>query len=151
MKRIRPIVAVAALAVASSTALLPAASASAASASVPICGGTSIVAGLSGLTMRVPTVGNGTPGKWGCNLLPSDVSGLAPVKRLQIDLNDCYGFDLTIDGEYGAATEAAVRSVQADEGVPQDGDYGPVTIRGGFLYEANNSGSINECSVIAAS
>jgi hypothetical protein len=130
------------------SASLTAASASAASAA--ICNGTSLVTGyFTGLEIRVPTVGNDT-GQWQCNLLPSDVAGLVPVKRLQIDLNDCYGAGLAVDGEYGPDTETAVKGVQNIEGVTQDGDYGPQTIEGGFAYQIRDEPA-GECDIIAGS
>jgi peptidoglycan hydrolase-like protein with peptidoglycan-binding domain len=80
------------------------------------------------------------------------------VKRLQIDLNNCYSrfhTPLAVDGEYGPATENAVKIVQGIEGVPQDGDYGPVTIRGSnslgpFSYQVSGS-SAGQCDFIRAS
>lgn len=143
MKRIHLLLAVTSLTVVSAAAFLPAPAWASAPASVPTCGGTSLVQGFSrtGIVyIRVPTVGNATPSKWGCDLFPSSVAGLVPVERLQIDLNNCYGDNLAVDGEYGINTENAVKAVQRSEGVPVDGDYGPQTIRGtlaggAFLYQ----------------
>lgn len=159
MTLIRPFLAVTAVAVATATAFLPT-SASAASASVPICGGTSLVTASGvGVQVRVPTVGNATPSKWGCDLLPSNVAGLVPVERLQIDLNNCYGiryhFQLAVDGEYGPDTTKAVEIVQGAEGVPVTGDYGPQTIIGGneggpFQYQLSGFPA-DECDGIAGS
>lgn len=49
------------------------------------------------------------------------------VRYLQISLNRCYGQGLAEDGIYGAATERAVRNVQAAIGAGVDGVYGPET------------------------
>jgi hypothetical protein len=120
----------------------------ASAASAAICNGTSLVTGyFTGLEIRVPTVGNDT-GQWRCNLLPSDVAGLVPVERLQIDLDDCYGAGLAVDGEYGPDTEAAVKGVQDSEDVTQDGDYGPQTIEGGFFYQTRGEPA-GQCDIIA--
>jgi murein L,D-transpeptidase YcbB/YkuD len=37
------------------------------------------------------------------------------------------GVPLKVDGDFGAKTEAALKSVQAKIGVPADGVYGPST------------------------
>ncbi len=140
MKRIHPILATAAtLAAVSATAVLPTLTPATPASAAATCGGTSLAAvtNTNGQA-RIPTVGNATPGKWGCDLGPND-SGPA-VTRLQIDLNDCYGNHLAVDGSYGAATQAAVEDVQDHEsGVAQDGIYGPQTIGfgtgSGFKYQ----------------
>jgi len=114
------------------------------SAATPNCGGTSLVKGaLTGQLERVPTVGNGTPNQFDCDLGPG--GNTVAVMRLQIDLNACNGDNLKIDGIYGPLTRAAVRSEQIVEGLPsseQDGLYGPITIDGGsgggFLYKTQS-------------
>jgi len=117
-------------------ALTPAISASA----TPNCAGTSLRNGLfTGLPMRVPTVGNGTPNQFDCILGPGDNS--TAVARLQIDLNFCFlpsSQQLKVDGIYGPKTMAAVEMEQQVEGVSADGIYGPQTIRGNkfaFAYK----------------
>jgi peptidoglycan hydrolase-like protein with peptidoglycan-binding domain len=81
----------------------------------------------------------------------SDVAGVVPVERLQIDLNGCFDAGLQVDGEYGPATTQAVEAVQAWEGVPVDGDYGPETIEGtgtrSFRY-LRPGGSLGDCDEI---
>lgn len=47
------------------------------------------------------------------------------IHELQRSLNICYGEHLSIDGDYGSATEAAVARTQRKEGLPADGVYGP--------------------------
>jgi peptidoglycan hydrolase-like protein with peptidoglycan-binding domain len=132
MRIIRSLIApVAALAVASGVALLPAlASAPPAGAAVS-CTGTSEVLGASVTKapiidhVRVPTVGNGTA-NWACDLGPGNDS--VAVQRLQIALNECnLHAGLAVDGIYGSLTGAAVRAVQNHDGVPADGVFGPVT------------------------
>jgi peptidoglycan hydrolase-like protein with peptidoglycan-binding domain len=55
------------------------------------------------------------------------------VEALQSAINSCYkpllkdGVPLKVDGDFGAKTEAALKSVQAKLGVPADGVYGPST------------------------
>lgn len=135
MRRIRPfLVHAVALAAVSGAAVLPAlTSATPASAATPTCTGTSLVTGAfgAGKTLRVPTAGSGT-GRFDC-ILGSGNSSNA-VSRLQIDLNDCEGANLTVDGDYGPLTAAAVKRVQHAEGITQDGIYGPQTIDG-FSYQ----------------
>ena len=152
MTRTRPfLTAAAALAAACATALLPAlTSATPASATVS-CAGTSLRTGaFTGDQIRVPTVGNATPNQWRCNLGPGNAG--PAVARLQIDLNNCYGKNLAVDGIYGPNTENAVKSVQSNEGVPVDGVYGPMTITGNgggvpFFYQVSG-GSTGFCDYI---
>ncbi|MGC4949380.1 peptidoglycan-binding domain-containing protein [Streptomyces sp. DT224] len=49
------------------------------------------------------------------------------MKALQRNINACYGASLAMDGKFGAATFAAVKSVQRRVGVTVDGKYGPQT------------------------
>lgn len=52
----------------------------------------------------------------------------SPVFWLQLNLNQCYGQSLVLDGIYGAKTKAAVMAAQkAASGVTADGIYGPQT------------------------
>jgi peptidoglycan hydrolase-like protein with peptidoglycan-binding domain len=137
MNRIRPfLTAAAVLAVTGGMTVLPALTSAvpASAVTVPNCGGTSLARGFfSGLPMRVPTVANGHPAQWGCNLPPGSTG--TPVARLQIDLNACYKAGLRVDGDYGPLTERAVKNVQRKEHVTVDGEYGPQTASHGFLYE----------------
>ncbi|GAA1639992.1 peptidoglycan-binding protein [Catellatospora bangladeshensis] len=47
------------------------------------------------------------------------------VRVLQTSLNKCYYFNLVVDGDFGTATENAVRYVQRVEGVTETGVYDP--------------------------
>lgn len=50
------------------------------------------------------------------------------VKALQAHLAG-YGYDIEVDGSFGAATESAVRDYQAENGLMVDGKAGPQTRR----------------------
>jgi peptidoglycan hydrolase-like protein with peptidoglycan-binding domain len=141
MKRIRPfLAATATLALTAAAALLPVlVSATPASAATPTCTGTSVVTGDNGFNIRVPTVGNAHPNQFECILGPGDTS--TAVTRLQIDLDVCYGDNLSTDGIYGTNTENAIKAVQRAGGLTGaqvDGIYGPITMIG-FLYRETNS------------
>jgi hypothetical protein len=76
----------------------------------------------------------------GCSMSSLD------VKNLQEILNTVFGEDLSIDGDYGSATTAAVKRAQATIGAGQDGYYGPSTQSKMRDYiqnqwQANNNGS----------
>jgi peptidoglycan hydrolase-like protein with peptidoglycan-binding domain len=131
MKRLRPVMAAAALAVVSGIVLMPVLASAAPASALSSCSGTSLVKGLNALgvysSIRVPTVGNGT-GDDNCELGPGNDS--VAVARLQVALDSVfcnYDAGLTVDGIYGSATQTAVRDAQKAYGVPQDGIYGPVT------------------------
>ena len=47
------------------------------------------------------------------------------VSRLQQNLNTVLHAGLAVDGDFGPATEAALRAFQARFGLEQDGEYGP--------------------------
>jgi peptidoglycan hydrolase-like protein with peptidoglycan-binding domain len=114
VKRIRPfLAAIAALAVASGIAVLPALTSA------------SLKPALGGGQVRVPTLGNGT-GNTNCDL---GLGNAGPaVARLQIALHYCNLYDnLAIDSNYGPLTHEAVLDVQQAYGLPQDGTFGPQT------------------------
>ncbi|WP_304459516.1 peptidoglycan-binding domain-containing protein, partial [Alicyclobacillus sendaiensis] len=56
------------------------------------------------------------------------------VKTLQEDLNKVLGIHLAVDGIFGPATQAAVKSFQLQHGLTVDGIYGPQTAQA--MYEA---------------
>jgi peptidoglycan hydrolase-like protein with peptidoglycan-binding domain len=145
MKRIRPfLAATATLAIAAAPVLLPVLTSATPASATATCTGTSLESFPNYVTFRVPTVGNAHPNQWLCILGYGDSS--TAVARLQIDLNDCYGFllpaALAVDGIYGTNTENAVKAVQRYQGWPpaeQDGIYGPNTIESGFEYQIANA------------
>lgn len=147
MRRIRPFLAhAAALAAVFGITVLPVLTPATPASATATCGGTSLV--LSGITsqlMRVPTVGNGTPSQFDCMMGPGDTS--AAVSRLQLDLNDCQGDHLSVDGIYGPKTEAAVKSFQALVGITRDGIYGPHTVDH-FAYQISGAAT-GDCGGIA--
>ena len=55
--------------------------------------------------------------------------GNANVKNLQSLLNEVFGEKLSVDGDYGPATTAAVKRMQTTIGVASDGKYGETTSR----------------------
>jgi peptidoglycan hydrolase-like protein with peptidoglycan-binding domain len=75
----------------------------------------------SGFTYVLP----GRSGSTNCNL--ADGNQGEGVKALQRTLNTCYGRNLTVDGDFGSATKAAVRYAQGQSGASVDGSYGPNT------------------------
>jgi peptidoglycan hydrolase-like protein with peptidoglycan-binding domain len=126
VKRIRPfLAAIAALAVASGIAVLPALTSATPASAQASCNGTSLKPALNGGQVRVPTLGNGT-GNTNCDL---GLGNAGPaVARLQIALHYCNLYDnLAIDSNYGPLTHEAVLDVQQAYGLPQDGTFGPQT------------------------
>lgn len=127
MKRIRPFLgAAAALALASSMALLPVLLSATPAYAAVTCTGTSLLPEAYGSGhVRVPTTANNTL-IFDCELGPGN-QGVA-VERLQIALDYCdLHANLAIDGIYGPLTEAAVKALQTYKGITPDGIYGPVT------------------------
>ncbi|MEU3105569.1 peptidoglycan-binding domain-containing protein [Streptomyces griseoflavus] len=51
------------------------------------------------------------------------------VRALQSNLNLCYNAGLTVDGDFGGATETALKAAQRRDGTAADGVYGPATRR----------------------
>lgn len=49
------------------------------------------------------------------------------VGHLQHDLNDIYGYQLSVDSIFGPLTESAVRDFQTNQGINSDGIVGPIT------------------------
>ena len=71
------------------------------------------------------TKAKNTPCSLGDRLLKKGASG-EDVKTLQQLLGQL-GADLAVDGEFGSATEAAVKAFQKKAGLEQDGKYGDLT------------------------
>lgn len=68
------------------------------------------------------------PNTWGA-LLPTIRNGSSgnAVRALQIQLNEKRSASLSVDGNFGPGTEAAVRSFQSHAGITSDGVVGPTT------------------------
>lgn len=62
---------------------------------------------------------------WGSGVLENGSSG-SDVSQLQKFLND-HGAHLTVDGQFGPITEAAVKAYQKSQGISPDGVVGPIT------------------------
>ncbi len=51
------------------------------------------------------------------------------VRAVQVMLSEQFGYGLTVDGDFGAGTNDAVRDFQGDHGLTVDGIVGPQTWR----------------------
>lgn len=95
----------------------------------------------------VPIYRSGTTRSLNCHL--SKGSSGEGVRQLQMTLNECYGprpssggikkfsTNLVVDGQFGSATERALKTVQSYVGTAADGSYGPAT-RAKMKARANN-------------
>jgi murein L,D-transpeptidase YcbB/YkuD len=100
----------------------------------PVCTGTKTVT-RSTLTWSLPAYGSSLD----CHLQRYNTGN--GVRSLQNHLNLCYSTSsaaighvglisrLTVDGDFGPATQAAVTKVQQYHGISADGQYGPQTRR----------------------
>jgi putative peptidoglycan binding protein len=81
------------------------------------------------VTVTVPasTAANTTPNAQAPSQQLSPGATGAQVKTLQRALT-ALGYPVTADGDYGPATEAAVKQFQTAKGVTPDGTVGPVTL-----------------------
>jgi Putative peptidoglycan binding domain len=68
------------------------------------------------------------------------------VTVLQTALVQCNGQNVTIDGNYGAATTQAVANVQRQHGLPADGAYGPSTLEV-MSWPTGSGGCVSSVSV----
>lgn len=94
-------------------------------AALATCNGASEVKAASpkgNVVVQLPTY-NGNPD---CTLRRGNYDNWGVVV-LQLALRDCSGVALTVDGDYGADTEAVVKWIQAANGLTPDGVYGPNT------------------------
>jgi peptidoglycan hydrolase-like protein with peptidoglycan-binding domain len=126
VKRVRSFsAALAALAVASGVAVLPALTSAVPASAQASCAGTTLLPAVSGGQVRVPTTTDGS-GHLNC-VLGLGNAGEA-VARLQIALDYCnLHANLAIDSQYGPLTEAAVKAVEQASSLPQDGVFGQLT------------------------
>lgn len=72
----------------------------------------------------VPSAGT-TPASTSCVMGVGATS--AAVRRLQMNLNECYGENLATDQIFGTRTRDALKRAQRAEGITADGIYGPNT------------------------
>ncbi|HEX8348041.1 MAG TPA: peptidoglycan-binding domain-containing protein [Actinoplanes sp.] len=93
----------------------------AAQAAPPTCTRSATVGGQTN-PIRVPVSSGGSTT---CQLTVGN-SG-AGVRALQDALLSCYNQRIEIDGDFGNATKAALRTAQTRIGVTSDGIYGPNT------------------------
>ena len=62
---------------------------------------------------------------WNCQLKKGAKNDA--VRALQRGLKICYKKSITVDGDFGSATQTALKQVQSKLGVSVDGEYGPQT------------------------
>jgi hypothetical protein len=114
---------------------------------LPICTDWSRFTWESGpYRVLVPSVGNQTY-QTDCRLLAGVYDNTA-VWVLQWALNQCYGQNLTHDGDYGNATGNAVKNVQRFHRFPAadiDGVYGPQTRNAMAFPKINDAGAYVGC------
>ncbi|MFD5792333.1 peptidoglycan-binding protein [Streptomyces diastatochromogenes] len=73
-----------------------------------------------------PSYGDASPLPASDGILRKGSTGDA-VKTLQQNLNTVMGSGLDVDGDFGPATDTAVRAFQAKYGLAVDGEYGPAS------------------------
>ncbi|MGW2635738.1 peptidoglycan-binding protein [Streptomyces sp. NPDC001348] len=101
-------------------------------------------------------VGYGRPAYDGAAPLPSHDGILRKgstgkaVKALQKNLNTVQHAGLTVDGEFGAATDKALRAFQAKHKLTVDGEYGPHTAAVMKAALAGKPGVIKPKALVAA-
>ncbi|EON98285.1 putative peptidoglycan-binding domain 1 protein [Phaeoacremonium minimum UCRPA7] len=87
------------------------------------CNTDKVVTGVGGYTIHYPALSSG-----GSCIMNKGAEGKG-VKDLQTSLNHCYGKSLSVDGDYGDKTKAAVLAAQKSigQGLSKDGIWGPAT------------------------
>ncbi|MGH9288920.1 MAG: peptidoglycan-binding domain-containing protein [Acidimicrobiales bacterium] len=73
------------------------------------------------------------------------------VVVLQDALARCNGESVSVDGEYGPQTAAAVMDVQERAGITADGEYGPATLQAMRWPTTTTSGARTDCVAGASS
>jgi len=143
MKRIRSLsAALAALAITSGIALLPALTSAVPASAQASCAGTTLLPAISGGKVRVPTTTDGS-GHVNC-VLGIGNAGEA-VARLQIALDYCnHHATLKIDSIYGTNTENAVKAIEQANSLPQDGVFGQL-VSGRMTWPVAGS-NLTKCS-----
>ncbi|MFD6417751.1 N-acetylmuramoyl-L-alanine amidase [Streptomyces sp. NPDC060194] len=68
----------------------------------------------------------------GVTFRSSPVTVHASVATWQYRMNTAHGFALTVDGQYGAGSDTACRTLQSRKGLTVDGAVGPATWRATF-------------------
>jgi peptidoglycan hydrolase-like protein with peptidoglycan-binding domain len=68
------------------------------------------------------------------------------VTVLQTALVQCNGQSVTIDGNFGAATSEALKNVQRQHGLPEDGAFGPATLEV-MSWPTGSGGCVSSVSV----
>ncbi|WP_433390197.1 peptidoglycan-binding domain-containing protein [Micromonospora sp. KLBMP9576] len=95
----------------------------------------------TGYTVPIPSITR-DGGEANCTLVRGHKND--GVYKLQNALNRCYGRNLTQDGDFGAATEKAVRYVQTLRRITVDGTYGPNT-RAAMTWPKYYNGKFSHC------
>ncbi|MGI5512969.1 peptidoglycan-binding domain-containing protein [Streptomyces sp. CA-106131] len=90
-------------------------------------------------TIYMPTTSSNSTS---CFLARGDVS--SAVTALQKSLKICFGKNIAIDGDFGPATESALKSVQSGLGITADGVYGTQS-RNSMLFVIAEPNPIGPC------
>jgi peptidoglycan hydrolase-like protein with peptidoglycan-binding domain len=90
----------------------------ASAATYPRCNGAAWQLGDDGVTYIYTPTANGN---WGCTMRYGEAG--EEVRALQRTLNTCYGASLSVDGQFGSRTRAALRAAESTEGTTVDGIY----------------------------
>jgi peptidoglycan hydrolase-like protein with peptidoglycan-binding domain len=107
--------------------------------SLPICTKGAWLTAPNGDSLYLPATSSNSSS---CYLAQGDVS--SAVKALQDAMVTCYGQNIAIDGDFGPATEAALKNVQKDAGVTVDGVYGTQT-RDGMFWVFQTPNPLGPC------